>query len=255
MIPEVALLMVGHELLTGAVQDLNTPYLARALYSQGAKLAKVEIVEDDPKAIAQGVKELLSYDYLLTSGGLGPTHDDRTVEGVALALGHPLQYHPQLRLALERHYQTTDLSKAQLQMALAPQGAQLYPLPEPPTLGFLPLVKVDKIYLLPGVPRLFAYYCQLILPELSGPPLYRSALTIYERESLLAPLIARLAERFATLTVGSYPQYDARQPNLFQVSIRLEGRDSSQLQAALSYLISQIPSAWRWELEEAPAKA
>src|SRR3712207_219595 len=123
-----ALIVIGDEILSGRTQDANLAYLAKWLNVQGIRLATARVVPDEMGAIAEAVNALKppTHDYLFTTGGIGPTHDDITVDAIASALGVPVVVHPRARAALEAYYEARGgLTDARLRMARVPEGAEL----------------------------------------------------------------------------------------------------------------------------------
>ena len=151
---KAALLVIGDEILSGRTQDKNVGQVAVWLNEQGIRLAEVRIVPDDQARIAEAVNALRSaYDYLFTTGGIGPTHDDITVDSIAAAFGVPVIVHPEARRILEAYYASRGgVTDARLRMARVPEGAELIPN------GFsgAPGVRIGNVYILAGVPSIAA---------------------------------------------------------------------------------------------------
>ena len=126
-----ALLVIGDEILSGRTQDKNIAQVAAWLNRQGIRLEEVRVVPDDQQRIADAVNALrIKYDYVLTTGGIGPTHDDITVDSIAAAFGVPVVIDPEARRILEAHYETRGgVTDARLRMARVPEGAELIPNP------------------------------------------------------------------------------------------------------------------------------
>src|SRR3954447_831835 len=146
-----ALVVIGDEILSGRTQDKNVGQVATWLNQHGIRLAEVRIVPDSIERIADTVNALRgAYDYLFTTGGIGPTHDDITVDAMAAAFGVPVVVHPDARKILEDYYRDRPggLTDARLRMARVPQGAELL---RNPSSG-APGVRLDNVYILAGVP-------------------------------------------------------------------------------------------------------
>src|SRR3954466_10641109 len=146
-----ALAVIGDEILSGRTQDKNVAQVATWLNVQGIRLAEVRIVPDNAERIAETVNALrAAHDYLFTTGGIGPTHDDITVDAIALAFGVPVVIHPEARKILEDYYRDRPggLTEARLRMARVPEGAELM---RNPSSG-APGVKMDNVYIMAGVP-------------------------------------------------------------------------------------------------------
>lgn len=198
---KVALILVGDELLSGRFADENGHLLIRALRERGITLSRLAVVSDHENEIADEVRfSLERADWVLTSGGIGPTHDDRTYAGVAQALGVELETLPELIGVLERY--DVEKTRANLRMAQVPAGATLrYPEGSP-----LPVVVAGRVLILPGVPKLFAIALPGILPLFAGAPLFVESWETERRETDFADALATAALDFPRVKVGSYPR-------------------------------------------------
>ena len=145
---KAALLVIGDEILSGRTQDKNIAQVAAWLGVQGIRLAEVRVVADDTAAIIEAVNALrIRNDYLFTTGGIGPTHDDITVDAVAEALGVAVVIHPEARAILERYYETRGgLNEARLRMARVPDGAALIP----NRMSGAPGIQIGNVFLMAG---------------------------------------------------------------------------------------------------------
>ena len=199
-----ALLVIGDELLSGRTQDKNVAQVATWLNRQGIRLAEVRIVPDDEARIAAAVNEMrIAYDYLFTTGGIGPTHDDITVDSIAAALGVPVIVHPKARQILEAYYETRGgLNDARLRMARVPQGAELIENRE----SGAPGVKIGNVYMMAGVPSIAARMLEALDGKLEGGrPVVSVTLGAYAAESEVADLLRAAEEAHAGVAIGSYP--------------------------------------------------
>jgi molybdenum cofactor synthesis domain-containing protein len=200
-----ALAVIGDEILSGRTQDKNVAQVAAWLNEQGIRLAEVRIVPDDPERIAETVNALRgAHDYLFTTGGIGPTHDDITVDSIAAALGLPVIVHPEARAILEAYYRERGgvLTEARLRMARVPEGAELI---SNPTSG-APGVKIGNIYILAGVPHIAASMLEALDGTLEGGrPMVSVTLGAYAAESDVAELLREAEDRHPGVSVGSYP--------------------------------------------------
>ena len=199
-----ALAVIGDEILSGRTQDRNVAQVATWLNKQGIRLAEVRIVPDDAKRIAETVRALRDgHDYLFTTGGIGPTHDDITVDSIAAALGVPVIIHPEARRILDEYYRSRGgLTEGRLRMARVPEGAELIP---NPTSG-APGVRIGNIYMLAGVPHIAASMLEALDGTLDGGrPLVSVAVGAYAAESDVAELLRETEGRHPGVSVGSYP--------------------------------------------------
>ncbi|WP_431469836.1 competence/damage-inducible protein A [Sphingosinithalassobacter sp. LHW66-3] len=198
------LAVIGDEILSGRTQDRNVAQLASWLNAQGIRLREVRIVADVEDAIVEAVNTLRArYDYCFTTGGIGPTHDDITVDAIAAALGVPVVVHPEARAVLERHYaERGGLTDARLRMARVPQGAELIP----NRMSGAPGIRIGNILVLAGVPHIAAGMLDALTGTLEGgAPLVARTIGCWVAESEIAELLRAVEAAHAGVTVGSYP--------------------------------------------------
>jgi len=199
-----ALLVIGDEILSGRTQDRNVSPIATWLNLQGIRLSEVRVVPDDIERIAEAVNALRAgYDYLFTTGGIGPTHDDITVDSIARALGVPVVVHPAARATLEAYYATRGgLTEARLRMARVPEGAELI---ENPMSG-APGIRLGNIFILAGVPHIAAIMLEALSGKLEGGrPLLSRTIGCWAPESEVAELLAETERAHPGCQIGSYP--------------------------------------------------
>jgi molybdenum cofactor synthesis domain-containing protein len=199
-----ALLVIGDEILSGRTQDRNVAQVATWLNRQGIRLGEVRIVPDDEGRIATAVNELRNaYDYLFTTGGIGPTHDDITVDSVAAAFQVPVIVHPKARQILENYYATRGgLNDARLRMARVPEGAELIENRE----SGAPGVRIGNVYMMAGVPSIAARMLEALDGILEGGrPVVSVTVGAYAPESEVADLLRATEEAHAGVAIGSYP--------------------------------------------------
>ncbi len=199
-----ALLVIGDEILSGRTQDRNVAEVAAWMNRQGIRLGEVRIVPDEEEPIAAAVNQLRGgFDYLFTTGGIGPTHDDITVDSIAAAFGVPVIVHPEARAILEQHYASRGgLNDARLRMARVPQGAELIPNP----LSGAPGVRMDNIYMLAGVPSIAANMLEALDGQIEGGrPMVSLTLGAFAAESEVADLLRETQGAHDGVTIGSYP--------------------------------------------------
>jgi molybdenum cofactor synthesis domain-containing protein len=202
-----ALIVIGDEILSGRTEDKNIAQVARWLNGQGIRLAEVRVVPDREEAIVAAVNALRpSYDYVITTGGIGPTHDDITVDSIAAAFGVPVVIHPEARRVLEDYYRDRPLglTQARLRMARVPQGAELIP---NPTSG-APGVRMGNVYILAGVPNIAAAMLDALDGKLEGgKPMLSVTVRAHAAESDVAELLKQVQDEHPGVSVGSYPFY------------------------------------------------
>jgi len=199
-----ALLVIGDEILSGRTQDKNVAQVATWLNRQGIRLVEVRIVPDVEAQIAAAVNELREgHDYLFTTGGIGPTHDDITVDSIAAAFDVPVIVHPKARQILENYYATRGgLNDARLRMARVPEGADLI---ENRDSG-APGVRIGNVYMMAGVPSITARMLEALDGKLEGgKPVVSLTVGAYAPESEVADRRRATEEAHSGVAIGSYP--------------------------------------------------
>ena len=200
-----ALVVIGDEILSGRTQDRNIAQIASWLNVQGIRLAEVRVVPDVQEKIVAAVNALRAeHDYLFTTGGIGPTHDDITVDAIAAALDVPVIIHPDARTMLEGYYKRigSELTEARLRMARTPEGAELIPNP----VSGAPGIKVGNIFVMAGVPHITAGMLEGLTGTLEGGrPLVSVTVGAFAAESEVADMLAKLQSAHAGTAIGSYP--------------------------------------------------
>ncbi|MFQ5565263.1 MAG: competence/damage-inducible protein A [Paracoccaceae bacterium] len=205
--PTAAMLVIGDEILSGRTRDANAHHLAGVMTEIGVRLVEIRVVPDDHDAIAGAVNEMRGrVDYLFTSGGIGPTHDDITADCVAAAFGVGIGVRADARAILERHYGATgrELNEARLRMARIPEGAELIENPLSHAPGFI----LGNVHVMAGVPEIFRVMLEGLRPLLKGgAPLISHAFRVEAPEGDLAGPLGALAEAHPGVSMGSYPFY------------------------------------------------
>lgn len=199
-----SVLVIGDEILSGRTQDLNVAQIGTWLNVQGIRLREVRIVADVEDEIVAALNALRArYDYVFTTGGIGPTHDDITVDAVAKALGVPVIIHPEARAILERYYETRGgLTEARLRMARAPEGADLIP----NRMSGAPGLRIGNLMMMAGVPHITAGMLDALTGELEGGlPLLSHTIGGWAPESEIADYLRKTEKEFAGVAIGSYP--------------------------------------------------
>jgi len=198
------LVVIGDEILSGRTHDKNIAQVASWLQVQGIRLTEVRVVPDVEGRIVAAVNELrATYDYLFTTGGIGPTHDDITVDAVAAALGVPVVIHPEARALLERYYETRGgLNEGRLRMARVPEGSELIP----NRMSGAPGIRRGNLFLMAGVPHITAGMLDALTGQLQGgAPLLSETIGCWVAESEIAELLRRTEAAHDSCQIGSYP--------------------------------------------------
>ncbi len=198
------LVVIGDEILSGRTHDKNIAQVASWLQVQGIRLAEVRVVPDVEDWIVAAVNALRAEnDYLFTTGGIGPTHDDITVDAVARALGVEVVIHPQARAILERYYADKGgVNEGRLRMARVPHGAELIP----NRMSGAPGIRLGNIFLMAGVPHITAGMLDALTGELEGgAPLLSETVGGFIPESEVALMLREVEKAHASCQIGSYP--------------------------------------------------
>jgi molybdenum cofactor synthesis domain-containing protein len=199
-----ALVVIGDEILSGRTQDKNVAQVAAWLNVQGIRLAEVRVVPDVEAAIVEAVNALRARnDYLFTTGGIGPTHDDITVDAIAAALGVGVVHHPAAVAVLERYYaERGGATEARLRMARVPDGAELIP----NRLSGAPGIKIGNIFIMAGVPHITAGMLDALTGTLEGgQPVVSRTIGCWVAESEVADVLRETERAHDGVAIGSYP--------------------------------------------------
>jgi molybdenum cofactor synthesis domain-containing protein len=236
-----ALLVIGDEILSGRTQDRNIAQVAGWLNLQGIRLAEVRVVPDVVETIAAAVNALrAANDYLFTTGGIGPTHDDVTVDAIASALGVPVVVHPKARAALEAYYaKRGGATEGRLRMARVPQGADLI---ENPMSG-APGIRVGNIFILAGVPHIATVMLEALSGKLEGGrPLLSRTIGGWVAESEVAELLEATERAHEGCQIGSYPFF---REGRVGANFVVRSTDQARLDACCEDLAARLSDAGR----------
>jgi molybdenum cofactor synthesis domain-containing protein len=234
MAKTAGIVLIGNELLSGKVVDANASYLCRELRSLGVEVRKIAVVPDEVDLIANEVREFSrAYDVVFTSGGVGPTHDDVTMEGVARAIGVPVVRDPRLVALIER-YAKGRVNEARLRMADVPEGAELI---HAENLMF-PAVVARNVHILPGVPEIFRQKFEALKEQFRDAPFFLTSVFLDMREGTLAEYLNELLRRHPDLMLGSYPEFSNPE---YKVKVTLESKDRDLMERAVGELLSRLP--------------
>ena len=236
-----ALAVIGDEILSGRTQDKNIAQVAAWLNVQGIRLAEVRVVPDKTAAIVEAVNVLRARnDYLFTTGGIGPTHDDITVDAIAEALGVPVVHHPTALAMLDRYYATRGgLTEARMRMARVPQGAELIE----NRMSGAPGIQIGNLFVMAGVPHITAGMLDSLTGTLEGGlPVLSRAIGCWVGESEVAAMLVEVEHAYAGVAIGSYPFFrDGRTGANFVV----RATDQALLDACLADLTARLEAEGR----------
>jgi molybdenum cofactor synthesis domain-containing protein len=197
------LIVIGNEVLSGRTRDANLQYLAQALNSIGICMAEARVIPDDETTIIAAVNECRRrFDYVLTTGGIGPTHDDITAASIAKAFGVPLIRDPQAEAWLRQYYRPGDVNPQRLKMADVPEGATLIENPVSKAPGF----QIGNVIVLPGIPRIMQAMFEGHRHRLQGgAEVLSQAVAAFLPEGVMAGPLAQIQARYPDIEIGSYP--------------------------------------------------
>jgi molybdenum cofactor synthesis domain-containing protein len=233
--PTAAVLIIGNEILSGRTQDVNLNWIAGKLVARGIRLSEARVVPDIEDEIAAAVRALSErYDYIFTTGGIGPTHDDITADSVAKAFGVPVIVHPEAKARLEAHYGAGKVSAARMRMARVPEGAVLVDNPMSKAPGF----RIGNVFILAGVPAIMRAMLDGIIPTLAqGLPIRQRAIACNIAESILAEPLEAIQKRHPEVDLGSYPWF---RDGASGVSLVARGTDAEALDATAKEISEMI---------------
>ena len=226
------ILVIGNEILSGKVVDTNSPYLCRELRRLGVEVERIAVVPDVVAEIAREVRAMSgAFDHVFTTGGVGPTHDDLTMDGIAAAFDRCIQLNEQLAERLRR---SPRLNESMLKMAMLPEGASLV---DAGDLSF-PVVRVENVHIFPGIPSLLQRKFESIQERFAGTPFELRRVYVTQYESDIASFLNDLLVEFPALLLGSYPRTGDGD---FNVMLTLESRDPDYVKRALDMLLAKLP--------------
>jgi molybdenum cofactor synthesis domain-containing protein len=229
-----ALVVVGNEVLSGKTQDSNAYFAARQLRAVGVALQRITVIPDEIQIIAEEVSYCVRrFDIVLTSGGVGPTHDDVTMDGIAAAFGRKLTMHPELERLIRTQF-ADRLSAAALKMAAVPEGAVLNSAGD---LRF-PTIQLENVYILPGIPQIFEAKLTALLGRFATDPYYLRTIYTSAGEGAIAEHLNQCLAQYPDLLLGSYPRIG--NPD-YRVKLTLESKDRDYLERAFAHLMSLLP--------------
>jgi len=231
--PTAGLVVIGNEILSGKIQDANSPFLCRELRFLGVDLQRIVTIPDERDLIARSVHEFSeAFTWVFTSGGIGPTHDDITVEAIAAGFGVQAVIHPRVEEALRTHYPGR-LTEDHPRMAMLPEGSELVEVPE---LAY-PQILFRNIFILPGVPELFRFKFNAIKERFASHPIALRELFLRADEGAIAAALRETADRFPDVLIGSYPNFRRDE---YSVKITVEAREAPIVEAAFAELQDRL---------------
>ena len=225
------MIVIGNEILSGRTRDANLAWIAEQLNQTGVRLMEARVIPDIEQVIVDTVRDVRDrFDYVFTSGGIGPTHDDITADSLAKAFGVGIDVHPEARARLERHYAAGEFNEARMRMARIPDGARLIDNPISKAPGFI----LGNVYVMAGIPVIMQAMFETIRHELvGGTPLQSRTIAAELPEGRMAQGLRQLQEDFPMVDIGSYPFFRGNRPGS---SIVLRSTEADRLAEAADRL-------------------
>lgn len=231
--PTAAAIIIGDEILSGKFDDENGPWLVRRCRTLGIDLKRISIISDEVDTIADEVRRASSaFDFVFTTGGIGPTHDDLTLEGVARAFGVALYEHPELADMIKTRMGDAANQDA-MRMAMVPAGAELWRTAP----KRFPVLVCRNVLIFPGVPKYLQAKFDDIAERLGGEPKTSRRLVTEQTESEIASTLRQAAEQWPEVAIGSYPRFET---DPHTVIITIDGRSQGALDGCTEWLQAQL---------------
>jgi molybdenum cofactor synthesis domain-containing protein len=246
--PTACLLVIGNEVLSGRTRDANIQFLATGLGNLGIPLREVRVIPDVPATIIGTVNEVRAkFDYVFTTGGIGPTHDDITSECIAAAFGVPWEPHPIAWPRMEAAYKPGEFNSARQRMARMPRGSALIE----NTISVAPGFQMGNVYVMAGVPRIMQSMFEWLAPRLEGGTKIemRAVHVLGLPEGIIAEGLAEVQKHHPDLDIGSYPFYRASGNG---VSLVAKGPDATAAEAAIAEITQLIISFGKQPIQGEP---
>jgi molybdenum cofactor synthesis domain-containing protein len=231
--PTAAIVVIGDEILSGKFAEDNASWLVGELRELGVAVRHIQVVPDVVEDIAEAVRaDAARFDHVFTSGGVGPTHDDVTMAGVALAFGVRVVRHPHLEGELRKHY-GDHLLEPHLRMAEVPEGAELVPADSPSW----PVTCMRNVYILPGVPSIFRRKLTAMRERFRARPFFSRRFYTMADEGAIAADLDAVVRAHRGIAIGSYPRVEATE---YRVIVTLEAKDRELVDAAARDLEARL---------------
>jgi FAD synthetase len=228
------IVIIGNEVLSGKTQDINSHFLCAELRQLGVEVQKISTIQDQIALIGQEVAGFSKrFDYVFTTGGVGPTHDDVTIDGIAHGFGLNVVRHPDIERRMRQRL-GREVNEARLRMANVPEGATLLATEA----LFAPVVNIHNIYIFPGIPKILQERFHAIKERFREAPYYLKNVYVRYGEGVIAAMLNDLLVKFPELMLGSYPVLDLQD---YKVKVTLESKDLNYLDHALQALVASLP--------------
>ena len=228
------IVIIGNEVLSGKTQDINSHFFCTELRRLGVEVQKISTIQDEIEIIGHEVASFSgSYDFVFTSGGVGPTHDDVTIDGIAHGFGLKVVRHPDIERRMRQRL-GDQVNEARLRMANVPDGARLLATEA----LFAPIVNIRNVYIFPGIPSILQERFHAIKEMFRDAPYYLKNVYVRYGEGVIAEMLNALLVKFPHLLLGSYPVLNLAE---YKVKVTLESKNEKYLGEALETFIASLP--------------
>jgi FAD synthetase len=229
------IIIIGNEVLSGKTQDINSHFFCTELRQLGVEVQKISTIQDIIELIGEEVAKFSkSFDFVFTSGGVGPTHDDVTIDGIAHGFGLRVVRHPDIERRMRQRL-GTDVNEARLRMANVPEGAELLATEA----LFAPIIKIHNVFIFPGIPRILQERFHAIKERFRDAPFYLKNVYVKYGEGIIAEPMNELVAKYPELMLGSYPVLDIPE---YKVKVTFESKDAAYLNRALNSFLAALPA-------------
>jgi molybdenum cofactor synthesis domain-containing protein len=228
------IVIIGNEVLSGKTQDINSYFLCTELRQLGVEVQKISTIQDEIPLIGQEVAEFSRrFDFVFTTGGVGPTHDDVTIDAIAYGFGLKVVRHPDIERRMRQRL-GGEVNEARLRMANVPEGATLLATEA----LFAPVVNIRNVYIFPGIPKILQERFQAIKERFRDSPYFLKNVYVRYGEGIIAAMLNALLVKFPEIMLGSYPVLDLPE---YKVKVTLESKNTAYLDQALQAFVASLP--------------
>jgi molybdenum cofactor synthesis domain-containing protein len=228
------IVIIGNEVLSGKTQDINSYFLCTELRQLGVEVQKISTIQDEIPLIGQEVAEFSRrFDFVFTTGGVGPTHDDVTIDAIAYGFGLKVVRHPDIERRMRQRL-GGEVNEARLRMANVPEGATLLATEA----LFAPVVNIRNVYIFPGIPKILQERFQAIKERFRDSPYFLKNVYVRYGEGIIAAMLNALLVKYPEIMLGSYPVLDLPE---YKVKVTLESKNTDYLDQALQAFVASLP--------------
>jgi molybdenum cofactor synthesis domain-containing protein len=234
MSKSAGIVIIGNEVLSGKTQDTNSYFLCTELRQLGVDVQKISTIPDCIELIGEEVAMFSKrFDFVFTTGGVGPTHDDVTIEGIARGFGVKVVRHPDIERRMRQRL-GANLNEARMRMANVPEGAELLATEA----LFAPVIKIQNVFIFPGIPSILQERFHAIKEIFRDAPYLLKNVYVKYGEGVIASMLNDLLVKYPELLLGSYPMLNSAD---YKVKVTLESKDADYLQRALKSFLESLP--------------